>query len=111
MDVGKRIRECRNKKGLSQEALAKLINKSMQVISNWERGYTPNISHEDLSALGNALDVSVDYLLGNSSINKVPSFSDPKANELYQKITSLSEDKRRTAEVLIDELLRMDGKS
>lgn len=63
MTVGERIKKRRLEKGLSQGELGKLIHKSMQVISNWERGYTPTISHEDLVSLATALDVTVDYLV------------------------------------------------
>ena len=66
---GQRIRQERNKKGLTQLELARLINKSSQVISNWERGYTPTINQEDILRLANALEVSVDYLLGRGKNN------------------------------------------
>ena len=68
---GKRIRQERNKKGLTQMELAKLINKSSQVISNWERGYTPTINQEDILRLANALEVSADYLLGREKSNQM----------------------------------------
>ena len=36
--VGKRIREARKAKGLSQEDLAALIDKTVETVSNMERG-------------------------------------------------------------------------
>jgi transcriptional regulator with XRE-family HTH domain len=96
LNVGDRIRECRNLKGLSQSDLGKLIHKSTQVISNWERGYTPNISHEDLLSLSEALNVTIDYLVGkidsNSSVpdnnqNKVKHNEDAQLPESQQSYT------------------------
>lgn len=64
MSIGERIRKARKEIGLTQEDLAKLVNKSSQVISNWERGYTSTINHDDITRLTLALKVPPRYLLG-----------------------------------------------
>ena len=62
--LGENIHKLRKSKGLSQEALAEVINVSRQTISNWEIGETsPN--PEQLKLLSKALNVSVDELLNN----------------------------------------------
>lgn len=59
-----RLRTCRKKLGLSQAALAKKVFVSQQAIAKWESDKaTPN--PEMLTKLANALNVSLDYLLGN----------------------------------------------
>jgi len=63
MSVGDRIKKLRNEHGLKQTELAKKVNSSSQVISNWERGYTA-LSHDDVVRLADALDTSTAYLLG-----------------------------------------------
>lgn len=63
ISTGKRIKELRIEKRLTQKELGKQVNVSAQVISNWERGYTPNINHDDLIRLADALETSVNYLL------------------------------------------------
>ena len=65
MDFGKRLKECRTSKGLRQTDLGKKIGVSGQVISNLERGYTTGSSPEMIRKIANALDVSVEYLMGN----------------------------------------------
>lgn len=65
--TGDRIRQARIEKRLTQEGLAKLISKSKQVISNWERGYSKPID-EDIAKLASLLDVSTDYLLGMTNL-------------------------------------------
>lgn len=65
MDFGKRLKECRTSKGLRQTDLGKKIGVSGQVISNLERGYTTGSSPEMIRKIANALDVSVEYLMGD----------------------------------------------
>lgn len=58
-----KIKTLREAKNLTQSQLGKLINKSSQVISNWERGYTSSINQDDIKNLANALSVNVSDLL------------------------------------------------
>lgn len=66
MSIGKRIKKLRQEKGFTQKELGDLVNVSPQVISNWERGYTPGIDHDDVLKLADALGTSTDYLLGRT---------------------------------------------
>ena len=62
MEVSNRIREERERLGLSQEALAREIYVSRQTVSNWETGKTyPDV--QSLLLLSNLFDVSVDSLV------------------------------------------------
>lgn len=63
MALKDKIKSLRKSKGLTQSQLGKLINKSSQVISNWERGYTSSINQDDIKKLANALSVSASDLL------------------------------------------------
>ena len=60
-DLGKRIRELRKEKGLSQELLSKEIGISRATLSKLENGYLANISisllDNTLSILGYELDI------------------------------------------------------
>ena len=60
-NLGKRIREERLKKGLTQEQLAEKVDISLNFMSLIENG--KNMSVQTLVNLANALDVSIDYLL------------------------------------------------
>ena len=61
-----RLKALRNKKGLSQTELAKLLFVSQQTVAKWETDKsTPN--PETILKISNILDVSTDYLLGNST--------------------------------------------
>ena len=62
MEVGNRIREERERTGMSQEALAREIFVSRQTVSNWETGKTyPDV--QSLLLLSNLFGVTVDSLV------------------------------------------------
>lgn len=73
MNISERIKFYRKEKGLTQKDLGQRINKSAQVISNWERGYTISINQEDILNLSNAFGVPVNKLVDeNSSVFEAP---------------------------------------
>lgn len=62
MILGKRIKEEREKKNLTQDQLAQTLNISRQAISKWELGTAyPDI--ERLITLSNFFDISLDNLI------------------------------------------------
>ena len=70
MALGQNILELRKKNGLSQEQLGEKVDVTRQTISNWElEETTPN--PEQLKALSNALNVSVDDLVDNDLQNVI----------------------------------------
>lgn len=65
--IGDRIRQLREHRELSQEALARAVHaKSSSDVSRWERGLVAPRA-ENLLRLADALGVSVDYLLGGET--------------------------------------------
>ena len=67
MNIGDRIKILRKRNELTQRELAKKIHKSPQVISNWERGYTPNITNDDIVNLARVFNVEVSDIVGSSN--------------------------------------------
>ncbi len=61
MTIGKRISNCRKKKGLSQEDIAEKIGVSRQAVSKWENDLTAPDTY-NLIELSKIFDVSVEYL-------------------------------------------------
>jgi transcriptional regulator with XRE-family HTH domain len=103
--IGSRIREQRQKLRWTQKELAKKVNVSAQVISNWERGYTTPDS-DDISRLSKAMNISSDYLLGTSE-NKESDW-DSKLPELTAKD---ERDITKDLEKIINSLENKDGYS
>ena len=67
MDFGDNMMLIRKKKGLSQAALGKSIGTSGDVVGRYERGdIKPSI--EVVVKIADALEVSVDYLIGKTDL-------------------------------------------
>lgn len=62
----KRIRDLREDADMTQVQIAKILNCSQRVYSNYERGDI-DIPTEILIKLANFHDVSVDYILGRTN--------------------------------------------
>ena len=61
--MGKRIRELRKERNITQDEFAKNFNTTQDTVSLWERGLrAPNV--EVIYKLSQFFDVSVDYLFG-----------------------------------------------
>lgn len=66
MGIGNKISDLRKEKGLSRDALGKLVGTSGAVIGRYEREeITP--SFDVAKKMADALDVSLDYLTGGTS--------------------------------------------
>lgn len=61
-----KLYELRKEKGLSQDEVAKILNVTRQSYSRYERG-EHELGYKALNVIANFFDVSVDYLLGNST--------------------------------------------
>lgn len=67
---GKKLRECREDKGLSQQELAKQLKTSHSVIGRYERDeMSPSI--EAVKKMAAILDTTVGYLLGEAKEEKI----------------------------------------
>lgn len=59
------IKKLREKKGIKQDELAKLLNVTQGAVSGWETGRY-NVDNEKLKAIANILETTTDELLGIS---------------------------------------------
>ena len=65
MTLGERLKMNRTQKGLSQEKIAEMLDVSRQAVTKWEAGQTTP-SSDNLIALANLYDVSLDELIGKN---------------------------------------------
>ncbi len=72
---GRRLRQARDLRELTQAQLAEKSRVSAVMISHFETGVRPSASADNLVKLSNALEVSIDYLLGRTD-DTIP-FSGP----------------------------------
>lgn len=91
--LGKRIKELREQKGLTQEQLGKIVNLSQQTIGHYEVDRA-NPDLETLEKLVRIFDCSVDYLVGNTNIkkNRFPAYSVPILSSIRAGLPLLAKD-------------------
>ncbi len=90
----------RKKKGFSQADLGKMIGTSGDVVGRYERGdISPSV--EVVSKIADALEVSVDYLLGKTKMEM-----DKQALKRLEDISNLPDESKRFVLNLVDMALR-----
>ncbi|WP_432403861.1 helix-turn-helix domain-containing protein [Wukongibacter sp. M2B1] len=85
MDFGDRLKIERLNKGLTQEELGKLINKTKNGISQYETGKREPDLHT-LDRFAEIFDCTIDYLLGRTDIREVPSI---ESNKIYKGLKEI----------------------
>lgn len=80
--LGRKIKEVRMKRGITQEELGNLVGVTTQAVSKWERGGTPDA--ELLPNIARALRVSIDALFDMEQ-EKGSRLEDMIIEELYSK--------------------------
>lgn len=99
-EIGKRIQQRRKQMGYTQEQIANMMDVSIQMVSNLERG-NKSIRIENLVNLCQILQVSTDYILTgrNTEIDNTV---------LFGKISQLSRKSRQMVELFVDYCLDPD---
>ncbi len=69
IQMAERIRELRERAGLSMEALARLVGVSKTAVQNWENGST-GLKGGNLAELAAALNVDMKEILGEKSVGQ-----------------------------------------
>ncbi|WP_117168841.1 helix-turn-helix domain-containing protein [Paraliobacillus sediminis] len=114
---GKRLRELRNEKKLTQSELGKIINVSKVSVSGYESGdRTPDT--DNLRRLADYFGVTSDYLLGrsdnpNSSLedSKIAKLlNDPKTDLMFKDWKNMNEEQREEAINMIKYIIHKDKK-
>lgn len=93
-EIGKRIQNRRKQRGYTQEQLADMMNVSIQMISNLERGIKA-IRIDNLINLSAILEISTDYILtGKETADDI--------GALTTSIAQLTEKNRKMIEMLVE---------
>ncbi|MBQ3004358.1 MAG: helix-turn-helix transcriptional regulator [Clostridia bacterium] len=100
ISIGKRIQTRRKQMGYTQEQLSELMNVSIQMISNLERG-NKAIRIDNLIKLCQILNVSCDYILtGQEALKDIEILS--------EKFLKLAVKDKKMIELLIDYCSKKD---
>lgn len=101
MNFNKVITECRKSKDLSQTDLADASGVSREMISKYERGEAvPSL--DAAKKIADALDITLDYLVGEGTSSKL----DKKTVKRIQELDILEEDKKHFLLDMIDTYIR-----
>jgi transcriptional regulator with XRE-family HTH domain len=100
---GKKLRECREAKNLSQSELAKLLNTNHSIIGKYERDEVkPTI--DVVKRLADELETTVGYLLGETK--QVNLLKNPAMLKRLNDIEALPDEDKHCILYAIDGLLR-----
>ena len=100
---GKKLRECREAKGLSQRELANLLSTSYSVIGKYERDeMSPSI--KAAQSIAKLIDTTVGYLLGETEQTNI--LKDPVMLERLNQINDLPENDKHCVLYTLDSLLQ-----
>lgn len=99
--IGKRIKEARKKRAMTQERLAEELGVSIGYVSQLERGIT-KISLNTLAAISGILNCDMGELVTGSSVRR----NDYLGDELSERIELLDNRERKLLLDLINSILR-----
>jgi transcriptional regulator with XRE-family HTH domain len=100
MNFGQNVASARKKKGLSQDALAKIVGTISVTIGRYERNeIKPSI--DIATKIAEALQVSLDYLVGNSDV-----ILDKNLMQKISEIQKLPSEQQNTVNELLNAFLR-----
>lgn len=101
MTLGKRIREARIQKGLTQQVLADKAGICVMYIGEIERGIKMPSMNSFIKVI-EALDISADYVLRD----EVSSGRDYVCDDIARKLKDLTPRQRKTASDILDAYLK-----
>jgi transcriptional regulator with XRE-family HTH domain len=100
---GKKLRECREAKGLSQKELAKLLNTSYSVIGKYERDeMQPSI--EAAKKIAKLVSTTVGYLLGETDEENI--LKDPEMLKRLNEIEKMDNEDRGSILKVLDGFIK-----
>lgn len=109
--MGKIIKEARLKKNLTQSELGKMLGKSDNVITNWEKG-TNSPDVDNIERLCAILDIPVDYMFQAKQKEKSPSMELGEDEQyLVESYRKLSHDDQVRVIERIDTILELSAAS
>ncbi len=101
VELGKRLREARNKAGLTQEQLAEIADVGVMYLGEIERGVKMPSMKIFIKVI-EALNISADYILRN----ELPSGKEYVFDEVTEKLSKLTPQQRKGAVEILDAYIK-----
>ena len=111
MQIGKKIKEARNIKGLTQEELCKLVGVQKSAIAKYESGRVVNIKRSTLQKIASALNMRPSELIFEDSPKDTATFhvkiiSDLELMDSLKDYYKLTPDNQKIVRDLIHNLVK-----
>lgn len=84
--IAKRLKECRELRGLSYQELADKTSVAKSTIQRYEKGFIKKVPVETVKIIANALNVDAGYLMGWNDNKPTGYYFDDETAELAQQI-------------------------
>lgn len=92
MNIGKKIVELREARGMQQVELAEKIGITKQLLYKYEAGVITNIPSDNIARLARALEVSPSVLMGWDAKEKAPSEEGARYADLVKMLDTLPDE-------------------
>ena len=112
MSIAERVRQLREKKGMTQKQLAEASGITQASMSRIESGIVKQPRHEALKGLAVALGVTVDYLIGKTVSLTMKDIvqSDETAQFIFRGYEKLSATQKEQLKNFVRFLAKQEGK-
>jgi transcriptional regulator with XRE-family HTH domain len=107
-DFGKRLASIRQERGLTQQQLADAAGVTRKMIDYYERRAV-NVRTDSLISLSNALEMSVDQLLGLASVKKSKPGPKSKLERQMQDVARLSRPQKQFVSQFLETVLASEA--
>lgn len=118
MEIGERIKQLRQEKGMTLEEVGNKVGVGKSTVKKWEDGQIANMKRDKILKLANAFQCSPSYLMGYED-NLTPNNSELLTNILYdkdkeflkyiKKIQNLSTEQRQRIYGYVDSIIQKEG--
>lgn len=106
MNTAERLKELRERRGLSQEQLAKIIGVDRTTIVKYETGASRPTRY--LKKIAHYFDVTTDYLLGNEVLQTKKIILTQKEKEHLKRYRALIDDHKEAIDAQLDFFYKKD---
>ena len=90
-DMGKKLRELRDARGLTQREVANAVGVTEATVSRWESGHINNMRRDKIESLAKVLQVSPLVIMGRDDESPAPPAAQPPPAPYHPELTKRDE--------------------
>ena len=90
-DMGKKLRELRDARGITQREVANAVGVTEATVSRWESGHINNMRRDKIESLAKVLQVSPLVIMGRDDESPAPPAAQPPTAPYHPELTKRDE--------------------